>query len=405
MVGAGGRADPAGMPTSALPGFLVRDVLPLPDAAAPLTARASREEAYPIHVVKTAPQLLELLVEHLDGASVALITDETVESLYAGELIAGLRDAGIEVLAHAVPAGEASKSVRRAVELWDWLAASPIARRDAIVNLGGGVVCDLGGWVASAYMRGLPYVNVPTTLLAQVDGALGGKTAVNHPLAKNLLGAFHQPAAVISNVGFLATSSARHVAAGLAEVIKKALIASPECWRFLEASADDLMARDPDALLTLVRAASAIKSELVERDPYERDLRRPLNFGHTVGHPLETVTGYGPLLHGEAVAFGMVVESRIAVARGLLDPSLLARLIDLLERCGLPASARALPVAVDGEALVEAMEKVRLIRAGSLRFVLPRAVGETVIADTVGDAEIRDALCASGIRVASRDIW
>ena len=388
------------MTTSALPGFLVRDVLPLPEPAAALTARARRDDAYSIHVVKTASRLLELLVERLDGSAVALITDDTVESLYAGELIAGLREANIEVFAHAVPAGEASKSLRRAVELWDWLAASPIARRDAVVNLGGGVVCDLGGWVASAYMRGLPYVNVPTTLLAQVDGALGGKTAVNHPLAKNLLGAFHQPAAVVSNVGFLATSDSRHVAAGVAEVIKKAMIASPDCWELLEASAGDLMARDPDALLALVRAASAIKSELVERDPYERDLRRPLNFGHTVGHPLETVTGYGPLLHGEAVAFGMVVETRIAVARGLLDPALLGRLIALLERCGLPTHARALPVAVDGAALVDAMEKVRLIRAGSLRFVLPRALGETVIADTVGEDEIRDALRASGIGLA-----
>src|ERR671931_2150478 len=151
-----------------------------------------------------------------------------------------------------------SRSLVPAAELWDWLARSPIGRRDTVVNLGGGVVCDLGGWVASGYMRGVPYVNVPTTLLAQVDGALGGKTAVNHPLAKNLLGAFHQPAAVISNVGFLATSSRRHLAAGLAEVIKKAMIASPECWAFIEARAEDLLTRDPEALLELVRAASAI---------------------------------------------------------------------------------------------------------------------------------------------------
>ena len=194
-------------------------------------------------------------------------------------------------------------------------------------------------------MRGLPYVNLPTTLLAQVDGALGGKTAVNHELAKNLLGAFHQPAAVISNVGYLATNSRRHIAAGAAEVIKKAMIASPECWTLLEDSAERLVAHDADALLELVRAASAIKTALVRRDPYERDLRRPLNFGHTIGHPLETVTGYGPLLHGEAVAFGMVVESRIAVARGLLDPCLLERLLALLERfappiCRSPSRAR-----------------------------------------------------------------
>jgi 3-dehydroquinate synthase len=388
------------MTASALPGFLVRDFVPLPHRDAAIDAAAVREDAYRIHVVRDAGRAAELLVHELEGDAVALITDETVEALYAGELISRLREAGIDVLARAVPAGEPSKSVERAVELWDWLARSPIGRRDAVVNLGGGVVCDLGGWVASGYMRGLPYVNLPTTLLAQVDGALGGKTAVNHPLAKNLLGAFHQPAAVISNVGFLATSSRRHLAAGIAEVIKKAMIASPECWSFLEDRAEDLMARDPEALLELVRAASAIKTELVRRDPYERDLRRPLNFGHTVGHPLETVTGYGPLLHGEAVAFGMVVESRIAVTRGLLDPSLLERLLDLLHRCALPAHARELPVAPDGEAIIAAMEKVRLIRAGSLRYVLPRALGETVIADTVEEAEVRRALQASGVEVA-----
>jgi 3-dehydroquinate synthase len=336
---------------------------------------------------------------------VALLTDDTVEALYAGQVVAGLRRAGLDVLLRSVPAGEPSKCLDRAVELWDWLARSSIGRRDTIVNLGGGVVCDLGGWVASAYMRGLPYVNLPTTLLAQVDGALGGKTAVNHELAKNLLGAFHQPAAVISNVGYLATNSRRHIAAGAAEVIKKAMIASPECWTLLEDSAERLVAHDAHALLELVRAASAIKTALVRRDPYERDLRRPLNFGHTIGHPLETVTGYGPLLHGEAVAFGMVVESRIAVARGLLDPCLLERLLALLERFGLPARAADLPVAVDGEALMAAMEKVRLIRAGSLRFVLPRSLGETVIADTVGAEEVRRALRSSGVAVAEHEIW
>jgi 3-dehydroquinate synthase len=393
------------MTTSALPGFLVRDFVPLPDPAAELIARARRDDAYPIHVVGDAARLTELLVEALEGEAVALLTDDTVEALYAGQVVAGLRRAGLDVLLRSVPAGEPSKCLDRAVELWDWLARSSIGRRDTIVNLGGGVVCDLGGWVASAYMRGLPYVNLPTTLLAQVDGALGGKTAVNHELAKNLLGAFHQPAAVICNVGYLATNSRRHIAAGAAEVIKKAMIASPECWTLLEDSAERLVAHDAHALLELVRAASAIKTALVRRDPYERDLRRPLNFGHTIGHPLETVTGYGPLLHGEAVAFGMVVESRIAVARGLLDPCLLERLLALLARFGLPARAADLPVAVDGEALMAAMEKVRLIRAGSLRFVLPRSLGETVIADTVGAEEVRRALRSSGVAVAEREIW
>ena len=395
------RADAPRMTTStALPGFVVRDAVPLPGGTATVTAHASRDDTYPIDVVAGLEALLERLVAALDGAAVALISDDTVEALYGGQLLRGLRHAGVDVIARAIPAGEASKSVGTAVELWDWLASSDLARRDVVVNLGGGVVCDLGGWVASGYMRGVPYVNLPTTLLAQVDGALGGKVAVNHPVAKNLLGAFYQPAAVIANIGFLASTSRRHLAAGLAEAIKKAMIASPAYWRFIECEAERILDREPRALDRLVRSAAAIKTELVKRDPYEADLRRPLNFGHTIGHPLETVTGYGPLLHGEAVALGMVVEARIAAARGLLDGELLERLIRLLQRCGLPTRAADLPVAVDGEELVAALEKVRQIRAGSLRYVLPRGLGETVIADTVGEEEVRAALRATGIRLA-----
>jgi 3-dehydroquinate synthase len=388
------------MTTTALEGFVVRDAVPLPPQTATVIARARRDDAYPIHVVACVEELVERLVAELDGAAVALLTDDTVEALYAGTVVRGLREAGIDVVARAIPAGEASKCLPRAVELWDWLAASDLARRDVLVNLGGGVVADLGGWVASGYMRGLPYVNLPTTLLAQVDGALGGKVAVNHPLAKNLLGAFYQPAAVIANVGFLASTSVRHLAAGLAEAIKKAIIASPDFWRFIDAAAERILACDRAALERLVRSAAAIKTELVQRDPYEADLRRPLNFGHTIGHPLETVTGYGPVLHGEAVAFGMVVESRIAAARGLLDGSVLEAIVALLRRCSLPTRAAELPVPVDGEALIGALEKVRQIRAGSLRYVLPRAIGESVIADSVSEEEVRAALRASGIRLA-----
>ena len=399
MAGGARRANPGGMTTTALPGFVVRDAVPLPERTEPVRASAARADAYDIHVVAGIEDATALLARRLDGASVALLCDDTVEALYAGPVIGGLRAAGSDVIAFTVPAGEASKSLDRAVALWDWLARSRIARRDVLVNLGGGVVCDLGGWVASGYMRGIPYVNVPTTLLAQVDGALGGKVAVNHPVAKNLLGAFYQPAEVIASVGFLATTSTRQLAAGLAEAIKKAIIASPDYWRFIAGAAERILRREPAALEHLVRCAAAIKTELVGRDPYEADLRRPLNFGHTIGHPLETVTGYGPLLHGEAVAFGMAVESRIATARGLLDPGLLEAIIALLRRCELPTRAPELPVAVDGEALVGALEKVRQIRAGSLRYVLPRGLGETVIADTVSEREVREALRASGVRL------
>jgi 3-dehydroquinate synthase len=382
----------------------ISDAFPLPEPGELVTGRAAREDAYPIVVCRTFEDAISRVVGWLGVSAVAVLTDDVVEALYGSTLLRGLRRAGKEPLVRVIPAGEASKSLDEAVTAWHWLAESDIARRDVLVTFGGGVVADLGGWVASGYMRGIPYVNVPTTLLAQVDGALGGKVAANHRAAKNLLGAFHSPVGVVANVGFLRTISGRHLRAGLAEAIKKAVIASPDYWEFIEDRVDALLERDLDALERLVHCAAAIKTALIERDPYERELRRPLNFGHTIGHPLETVTGYGPLLHGEAVAFGMVVESRIARERGLLDDRTLARLLDLLERCGLPTTASALPVRLDADALIGAMEKVRQIRAGSLRFVLPIGFGETVIADDVSECEVREALAACGVSVAASGI-
>jgi 3-dehydroquinate synthase len=265
------------------------------------------------------------------------------------------------------------------------------------VNFGGGVVSDLGGWVASGYMRGMRYINLPTTLVGQVDAGIGGKLAVNHEAAKNLIGGFHQPLAVISNIGYLATLDERHLRAGIAEAIKKALIASPAYLSFIESNADVLLAGEVTALERLVLAASAIKAELIGRDPYEYDSRRPLGFGHALAHPLETVTGYGPILHGEAVAFGMAVEARVANARALLADVDLDRILALLRRMRLPTCAQDLGVPVDGNRLIAATDKIRLARGGALRWVLPLGVGETVIADDVTMAELCDALQASGI--------
>jgi 3-dehydroquinate synthase len=381
------------MDTASITGHRVSDAIAMPSHGARIVARARREERYPIHVTRDARATRAHLAELMAGArTVAVISDETVDALYGGELRRELRELDVEVLTRTLPAGEASKSLDSAVELWHWLAGSALARRDLVLSFGGGVIADLGGWVASVYMRGVPYVNVPTTLLAMVDGALGGKVAVNHPVAKNLLGAFQQPAGVISDLRYLRSLDRRHIAAGIAECVKKGVVASPEYFEFIEREATAMMDGDPAALESLVRAAAAIKTALIERDPYEIDLRRPLNFGHTLGHPLETVTGYAPLLHGEAVAFGMVVEARIAAQRGWLADGLLERLENVLDRCGLPTRGGALPGGVTAAALLEAMEKVRLIRAGSLRWVLPIELGETVIADDVTEAEVRAAL-------------
>lgn len=377
--------------------FRVCDAFELPNDGQTVVAAAQRRQTYAIEVTRTLGETLGHLAGLVGDASVAIITDETVGALYGDAFVQALRAGGADVQLGTIPAGEASKSLRQAVRLWHWLADSTIARRDVVIALGGGVVNDLGGWVASAYMRGLSYINVPTTLLAQVDGAIGGKVAVNHPVAKNLIGAFHQPAGVVADISLLRSLDRRHMRAGIAETVKKAVIASPAYFEFIDGHAEALVEGDEDTLARLVRAAAAIKAAMIERDPYERDLRRPLNFGHTIAHPLETVSGYGPLLHGEAVAFGMVVESRIAAARGLLDAALLDRLISLLRRCGLPTRADELPAGMDATAVCGAMEKVRLIRAGSLRFALPVVVGETLIVDDVDGREVRRALEACGM--------
>jgi 3-dehydroquinate synthase len=365
----------------------VSDAIALPIRDVVITARARREDTYPIHVTRTLPQLVRFVRSVTGDARLAIITDETVDELHGRALSDVFDTAGIRHCSFALPPGEPSKSLEQAKRLWDWLTDSGIERRDVIVAFGGSVISDTAGWVASAYMRGIRYINLPTTLLAQVDGAMGGKVAVNHPAAKNLLGAFWQPAGVVSNVAYLSTLDERHVRAGLAESIKKAIIASPEYWRFIDDHAEEILALDLDVLEQLVRSAAAIKTKLVERDPYENDLRRALNFGHTIAHPLETVSGYGEVLHGEAVAFGMLVETRIAANRGLLEEPVLDRLIDLLERVGL----LQLRVQVDVDEMIAAMSPVRWIRGGSWRCPLPRRFGVTEIVDDVDDSEVREA--------------
>jgi 3-dehydroquinate synthase len=374
-----------------------RDAIDLPPPGAPVEGRAERHDSYPIVVTRSLAATIDRLVRAIDGARVALITDQTVARLHGRAFLTELRNAGVEPDVNVLPAGERHKTPRQALELLDWLTGTELGRRDVIVTFGGGVVIDMGGWVASSYMRGVPYVNLPTTLVGQVDAGIGGKLAVNHAVAKNLIGGFFQPRAVISDVSFLRTLDRRALRGGLAESIKKAIISSPAYWNLIEDRAEPMLAGDPDALARLVHGASAIKAELIARDPYEEDSRRTLGFGHALAHPLETVTGYGDVLHGEAVAFGMVVEARMAAARGLLAPATLDRILGLLRRVGLPTAAAELPVPVDAERLLEAVERIRLIRGGGYRFVLPVEVGETVIADDVAPAELRAALADCGI--------
>ena len=358
----------------------------------PVRASATRTDSYHVEIVDSATQVAATLAAEVRGRRAFLVTDETVLGLHAQALATALRRGGTEVRVHSFPAGEQSKQLGTACQLLDWLARSDMHRRDILMPVGGGVVCDTAGWAASVYMRGVPYINVPTTLMAQVDAAIGGKVGVDHRQAKNLIGAFHQPQAVLTCLAYLDTVSPREIRNGTAEVVKKAIIASPALFRFLEQRWQDVLGKDQATLRELVRAASAIKIRLIENDPYEDDLRRPLNFGHTVGHALETVTGYREVLHGEAVSVGMAVAVRIAVRRGLLAEAVAVRITNLLHCLGLPIAVDELAVPVCPDELVAALDKIRHIRDGSLRFVLPTGIGEVAICDDVTDDEVHAAL-------------
>ena len=294
-----------------------------------------------------------------------------------------------------MPAGEAAKTLAQAGRLYDAMLAMGLDRGSAVVALGGGVITDLGGFVAATYMRGLPWVAVATTLLAQVDASVGGKTAVDHPECKNLIGAFHQPEAVLADVAMLATLPEEDFRTGLAEVVKHAVIRDARLFALLELQADRILARDPEVLEQIVARNVRIKAEVVMADERESGLRRILNYGHTVGHAIESLamqspgkSGGPPMTHGRAVALGMIAEARIAERKGLVGRAVVERQRRLLERFGLPVSAAGL----DLERCLEIMRHDKKAEAGRLVFVLPESIGAVRVASDVTDDEVREAI-------------
>jgi len=376
-------------------GFVVRCDYPLPIPGHVITTSSCRRREYSIRVVADEASALDAITAEIGDVSAVVVTDDVVAELHAGRIVSALAARGLRISTLAIPSGERSKSLPVACHLLDELASGHIGRRDIVLAVGGGMINDTAGWVASSYMRGIPYINVPTTLLAQVDAAIGGKVAVDHESGKNLIGAFYEPQAVISCTSYLATLDMRQICAGLAEAIKMAVISSRELFDFIEKNVTRLLHMDPASLQMLVHSASVLKCALVERDPYEQDLRRPLNLGHTVGHAVETATGYGPVLHGEAVALGTAVALRIACSRGLIDEWIAARIVALLSAARLPVLSRDLAKVPTDHEIIRALAKVRQVRGGSLRFVLPAAIGTCVIVDDVTEDEIRAALHAS----------
>jgi 3-dehydroquinate synthase len=327
------------------------------------------ERCYRIHVGRGLLAESGRLIASPRGGRAFVITHAIVDRLHGGALREGL--GRLEAQTISVPVGERQKSIRRAAVLWDELLARGADRRSTIIAFGGGVIGDLAGFVAATYMRGLPYVQVPTTLLAQVDSSVGGKVAINHPRAKNLIGAFHQPLAVIADVAVLATLRPRDYREGLAEVVKTALIADADLFRWLEEQGRLVMARDPDALAHLVRRCCEIKAHVVAADERESGPRAMLNLGHTVAHALEALGGYRRLRHGQAVSIGMVVAARIARRLGRAPAATAERLVRLLGAFGLPARIPGAPAA----AILAAARADKKAIAGIPRFVLPRGIG------------------------------
>lgn len=318
----------------------------------------------------------------------ALVTQEPVAVHYAGTVTRALERAGLAVARLTVPDGEPAKDLDVLARLYAQVAALPLRRHDVVVALGGGVVGDLAGFLAATWNRGVPVVQVATTMLAQVDAAIGGKTGVNLPAGKNLVGAFHQPVAVVADVEVLATLAPRHLVAGLAEVVKYGLIGDPAILTVLGGDARAAAAGDPDLMADLVRRSAAIKAAVVAADEREQGQRAHLNLGHTYGHALEAATGYRDYLHGEAVAVGLVVALELGVRLGITPPDLVGRVSTLLDGLGLPTRAPALP----RERLWDHMGRDKKARGG-VRFVVVERPG-TVRLVTPDPADVDAAIAA-----------
>ncbi len=328
---------------------------------------------------------------------VMIVTQDTIAKHYLKKVTASLHAKKIQTHVHLVANGETAKSETELFRLYNTLSDKDFERRDAIVALGGGVVGDLAGFAASSYLRGVSFFNVPTTLLAQVDSAIGGKTGINLRQGKNLVGAFYPPKAVISDIAALTTLPDRELHASMAEVVKYGIIKSAGLFRFLEKKADAILAKDLMSLEKIVTASAKIKAGVVGRDEFEtRGERMILNFGHTFGHGFEQALSYHKLLHGEAVAAGMVCAAHLAVRLKMFPASGLRRLMQLLKRFRLPVSLAGLDV--DLETVLLAMNRDKKKKAGRLRFVLPVEIGKVKVREDIPLGMIREILFENGAK-------
>ncbi|HJW54016.1 MAG TPA: bifunctional shikimate kinase/3-dehydroquinate synthase AroKB [Burkholderiaceae bacterium] len=333
------------------------------------------ERSYPITIGGALFSDTELVSRHIPGQRVAVVTNTIVGPLYLEHVVKTLIAAGKQVTPIVLPDGEEEKNWANLMRIFDVLLAEKCDRRTTLLALGGGVIGDMTGFAAATYMRGVPFVQMPTTLLAQVDSSVGGKTGINHPLGKNMIGAFYQPQAVIADTATLATLPQRELSAGLAEVIKYGVIIDAVFFDWIEANIAKLVAREPAALAHAIRRSCEIKADVVRQDEREGGLRAILNFGHTFGHAIEAGLGYGEWLHGEAVGCGMVMAADLSCRLGYIDAVAKARIAALVKAAGLPVIAPDLGI----ERWLECMQIDKKNEGGQIRFILAKPLGSPVI--------------------------
>jgi 3-dehydroquinate synthase len=333
------------------------------------------DRSYPIHLGESLlPRVGEFLEQIGCREKVGIITDSTVAQHYLGAVRDGLGRSGFSVATVLVPEGEEHKNLQSVSAIYDRLVSERFDRGSSLLALGGGVVGDITGFAAATFLRGIPYVQIPTTLLAQVDSSVGGKTGVNHLEGKNLIGVFYQPRLVLIDIGVLRTLPRRELVAGLSEVVKYGIIEDPQLFNLLEEGLERVLALDRDLLVEIIAASCAIKAQVVEKDEREEDYRSVLNYGHTIGHALEALTGYEKFLHGEAVAIGMAQAASISLRQGVCDPESLTRIHKLIRRLGLPTE---IPPEIRSGELAKKMEVDKKSLGGRIKFVLCAGIGRT----------------------------
>lgn len=346
--------------------------------------------SYPINVGPGLLDRAELIVPHLQRRKVLVVTNTTVAPLYLDRVVHALQRAGITCLSCELPDGEQYKDWVTLNQIFDALLSNRCERGTTLIALGGGVIGDMGGFAAACYQRGMPFIQIPTTLLSQVDSSVGGKTAINHPLGKNMIGAFYQPKLVLADTDTLATLPDRELSAGLAEVIKYGLIRDLPFLDWLENNLERLLAREQDALIHAIHRSCTNKAEVVAADERETGERALLNLGHTFGHAIETGLGYGEWLHGEAVAAGTMMAAELSAAMGLIAGADVQRIERLLLRAKLPVAGASMPV----DRYLDFMRHDKKVDDGRLRLVLLESVGRAFISDAANDGQIAAAITA-----------